>query len=111
MKNFIYGKSGVYALFDGATCVYVGQSINLYERLRTHHGCSSRFFDRWQFMPVPCHSLHIYEAVAIKELQPTGNTHKPPVWLNVTLDWSFRFQRNEIFCVSGVGTWGVFPHE
>lgn len=63
--------SGVYFLIRGGRVVYVGQSLNVYNRLETHK--KTRRFDTYFIMPCAPDVLDIVEDYYIKTLWPEEN--------------------------------------
>ena len=67
-------SSGVYFLISEDKIVYVGQSVNIYARIPSHH---DKKFDRYSYVPCKPHLLNILESLYIHCLQPklnfTGN--------------------------------------
>lgn len=64
--------SGVYFLCLGNEIVYVGQSLNPYQRIGGHV-VSGKKFDRIFFIPVPAAELDWMESVMIHTLKPALN--------------------------------------
>lgn len=62
---------GIYFLFDGDTCVYVGQSIQVHARAREHF--SSKKYDSYSWLPVPASDLSRWEQHYITLLRPRLN--------------------------------------
>ena len=72
-----YFPSGVYILLREGQVVYVGQSVDVYGRLRNHrHDCTGDF-DSFTWMQLPEPSLNYYEALAIVTFRPALNTTIP----------------------------------
>jgi hypothetical protein len=67
-------SSGVYFLIDKDKIVYVGQSVNIYARIPTHH---DKKFDKYAYIPCKPRLLNVLESLYIHLLQPklnfTGN--------------------------------------
>jgi excinuclease UvrABC nuclease subunit len=69
---------GVYFLWVGCIVVYVGQSINLRQRLTSrHHGFSHGC--RASFLEFPCDELNFAEAFYIGIMRPVRNFGKKGV--------------------------------
>ena len=62
--------TGVYFLIDGNKVVYVGQSVNVYARIASHH---SKAFDRFAFIPCSREVLDNLESLYIHILRPPLN--------------------------------------
>ena len=65
-----YQSSGVYFLIDEGKIVYVGQSVNIYARIPSHH---DKKFDRYSYVPCKPRLLNILESLYIHCLQPKLN--------------------------------------
>jgi len=63
--------SGVYRFYVGDTCVYVGSSQNLRDRITSHKHL--KLCDRWEFDLVPLDGLDAAEQRLIDELKPSLN--------------------------------------
>lgn len=69
---------GVYLLICGQRVVYVGQSIDVEERIYTHkHNRNSVRFGRALWFPVRVEDLDAYEGALIRALLPHGNSTAP----------------------------------
>lgn len=64
-------SSGIYFLCNSDEVVYVGQSSNIAQRVKSHIDVKS--FDRVYALPVPSKELNDVEAAFIKYLQPRYN--------------------------------------
>ena len=62
--------SGVYFLIDGKQIIYVGQSVNVYERVPQH---TDKKFDRFAFVPCAVNALNMLESLYIYCLRPPRN--------------------------------------
>ena len=62
--------SGVYFLVDGDEVVYVGQSVNIYNRIPQHH---DKKFDRYMYVPCKHELLNVLESLYIHCLRPKFN--------------------------------------
>jgi hypothetical protein len=65
--------TGVYFLIDSGKVVYVGQSVNIYARIASHH---DKVFDSFAFIPCNKKTLDSLESLYIHTLRPAlnGNT-------------------------------------
>jgi hypothetical protein len=72
---------GVYFLFLGRHCVYVGQSTNIFVRIRDHQLPRSgrKEFDSFTYIEVPPASLNAVEAYYITMFSPSLNTSMNPI--------------------------------
>ena len=66
-----YESCGVYFLFKGSECVYVGQSLNVNRRMRDHR--TRIDFDVYTWMPVTPAQLAVVERMYINALRPVHN--------------------------------------
>jgi predicted GIY-YIG superfamily endonuclease len=64
---------GVYFLFDGDDLVYIGKSVDVHGRVRTHCQEGCKRFDRWAFVPVAEAELVGAEKALILEHKPKYN--------------------------------------
>ena len=62
--------SGVYFLVDGDEVVYVGQSVNIYNRIPQHH---DKKFDRYMYVPCKPELLNALESLYIHCFRPKLN--------------------------------------
>ena len=62
--------TGVYFLIDGNKVVYVGQSVNVYARIASHH---DKVFERFAFIPCSKEVLDNLESLYIHILRPPLN--------------------------------------
>lgn len=62
--------TGVYFLIDGDKVVYVGQSVNVYARIASHH---DKVFERFAFIPCEREMLDSLESLYIHILRPPLN--------------------------------------
>jgi len=62
--------TGVYFLIDGNKVVYVGQSVNVYARIASHH---DKGFDSFAFIPCDKATLDNLESLYIHVLRPPLN--------------------------------------
>lgn len=62
--------SGVYFLLDFDRVVYVGQSINVHNRISSH---SDKNFNRYAYIPCPVDRLNVLESLYIHCLRPPLN--------------------------------------
>jgi hypothetical protein len=62
--------TGVYFLIDSGKVVYVGQSVNVYARIASHH---DKVFDSFAFIPCDKKILDSLESVYIHTLRPALN--------------------------------------
>lgn len=69
------GAVGVYFLFRGDDCIYVGQSKNVHTRVREHRlgRNGSKDFDTYSWLPVPEEKLDQAELHYIETLMPPLN--------------------------------------
>jgi hypothetical protein len=63
--------TGVYILYYGPHPMYVGQSINVFTRIKDHRG--DKAFDAVFFFPCPVEDLNKKEAFFIRKLRPLYN--------------------------------------
>lgn len=76
-KLAVFGRSGVYKLFRGGACVYVGQTKDIVRRLREHNSVGL-FFEQVSFDVVRCNTgLRVREAMEIKRMNPRLNVNRP----------------------------------
>ena len=59
---------GVYFLIDQGEVVYVGQSVNVFSRMREH--CKSKSFNSYSYINCPREDLDILESLYIHVLRP-----------------------------------------
>jgi hypothetical protein len=64
--------SGVYFLVRGAIVVYVGQSVSIHVRIRTHIS-DGRIFDRVAYIKCPPEKLDLLESLYIHHINPEEN--------------------------------------
>lgn len=71
---------GVYFLFLGRNCVYVGQSNNIFVRMRDHQlpRSGKKEFDSFSYIEVPPQSLDAVEAYYITLFNPSLNIAMNP---------------------------------
>lgn len=71
---------GVYFLFLGRHCVYVGQSNNIFVRMRDHQlpRSGKKVFDSFSYIEVPPQSLDAIEAYYITLFSPSLNIAMNP---------------------------------
>lgn len=76
--------AGVYFLLDGDEIVYVGQSIDVPQRINAHRSRRDHAHARWRikwdralWIPVPEKELDAYEGALIRRLTPRHNTGAP----------------------------------
>ena len=62
--------TGVYFLIDSGKVVYVGQSVNIYARIASHH---DKVFDSFAFIPCNKKTLDSLESLYIHILRPALN--------------------------------------
>lgn len=62
--------TGVYFLIDSGKVVYVGQSVNVYARIASHH---DKVFDSFAFIPCDKKILDSLESLYIHTLRPALN--------------------------------------
>jgi hypothetical protein len=76
-----YG-SGIYFLYRGDECVYVGRSINVSSRV-AYHINNMVEFDKVYFIPKPVKELSSEEKYWIEKLQPKNNIkyRNYPSWM------------------------------
>lgn len=89
-KGFISlhnGPSGVYALCCQGDVVYIGQSSNVYKRVRQHHNSRLWYWDQVLVFWCPEAELLDLEAKLIRELLPVHNKQipDPPARLKINL--------------------------
>lgn len=72
------GSPGVYFLCRERKVVYVGQSQNVYDRIKSHEGNKKKDFDRAYALPVPNRYLRLIEGAFIRLLQPLYNDKNTP---------------------------------
>lgn len=65
--------SGVYFLFEDEEIVYIGQSTDVFVRMRRHYADPKKTFDKWAFIKVPVEDLLDVERMYIKMFQPYLN--------------------------------------
>jgi len=70
------GAIGIYFLFKGNECVYVGQSTQVHVRVREHRTKrnKSKDFDTYSWIPVPADKLDSLELHYIETIQPKLNS-------------------------------------
>jgi hypothetical protein len=59
---------GVYFLIDQGEVVYVGQSVNVFSRMREH--CKSKSFNSYSYINCPREDLNVLESLYIHVLRP-----------------------------------------
>jgi hypothetical protein len=64
---------GIYFLFLGTTLQYVGQTINVFDRVKQHQRQSEIVFDAWYFLPAKVDDLGVLEEVYIRAYRPPHN--------------------------------------
>jgi hypothetical protein len=64
--------TGVYFLIDSGRVVYVGQSVNVYARIASHH---DKVFDSFAFIPCCKEMLNNLESLYIHILRPALNSN------------------------------------
>jgi hypothetical protein len=64
--------SGVYFLVRGGAVVYVGQSVSIHVRIRTHIS-DGKIFDRVAYIKCPPEKLDLLESLYIHHINPEGN--------------------------------------
>ena len=83
------GISGVYFLCDDKNVVYVGQSINVYVRVKAHEHDPTKEFTSWAYMKVFQQDLNYIETLYIYLLRPRynygkdGKLYAPITWRSV----------------------------
>ena len=65
--------SGVYFLFDRGNVVYVGQSTDVFLRVRQHFNDPAKRFDKWAYLNVAVEDLEMVEREYIDLFQPYLN--------------------------------------
>ena len=76
--------SGVYFLIDGEQIIYVGQSVNVYERVPQH---TDKKFDRFAFVPCSVGALNMLESLYIHCFRPPRNGfNKNQMYAPISLD-------------------------
>lgn len=65
--------SGVYFLFDRGNIVYVGQSRDVFLRVRRHFVDPNKPFDSWAYLPIAPDELEMAERMYIDLFQPYLN--------------------------------------
>jgi excinuclease UvrABC nuclease subunit len=65
--------SAVYFLFAGDELVYIGQSLDVYMRVRHHYTAKDKEFDKWTFIEVRLHRLLSTERRLIQQFNPKYN--------------------------------------
>jgi len=73
---------GVYFLVCGSEVVYVGQSVNVHQRIYQHHNAELILFDSFAYQPCSQESLNTLESLYIHYLRPMRNG-APPLKLEV----------------------------
>lgn len=71
-------KPGLYIVYSGATCLYVGSSVNILNRLRKHNKNDSfvaHNATHVDFIPIPREQLGEEENSAVRKLRPTLNNY------------------------------------
>jgi hypothetical protein len=72
---------GVYFLIQDEAVVYVGQSVNVYARMKQH--ALDKVFDRCLFLPIPQQYIGFVEQFFIGQLKPVLNCSGVlPSWSN-----------------------------
>ena len=76
----VSGSCGVYFLFDGDECVYVGKSLQVHTRVREHraNNASKKEFDTYAFIPCKAAKLDELEAHYIAMMKPKFNESLNP---------------------------------
>jgi hypothetical protein len=69
---------GIYFLMQNITVVYVGQSVDVFQRVRTHVVEGAKTFNNVYFYPVPFGNLNVIEREFIKEFKPRYNIAGKP---------------------------------
>lgn len=64
---------GIYFLFDGSACVYVGQSNNVHARVQNHKTQGLKTFDSYTWMPCDPGDLGYWENHYIAKFNPRDN--------------------------------------
>lgn len=64
---------GVYFLIHNDTIVYVGSSVNIYDRIKEHKSHGHKEFDSFNFIECPEEAMHDEENDCIFELVPKYN--------------------------------------
>lgn len=77
-------QSGIYFLVDKEDVVYVGQSVNVHQRIAQH---TEKQFDRYAFVPCDVGHLNILESLYIHCLRPrlNGNQSDGPKYAPISL--------------------------
>jgi hypothetical protein len=65
--------TGIYFLFSGTVCQYIGQSENVLVRIETHKRNRLIPFDDWVFLPTGLTDLDATEATYIRAYHPPFN--------------------------------------
>lgn len=77
-------QSGIYFLVLNARIVYVGQSMDVWQRVQQHR-ITGRRFDSFAWVPCPLHDLDRLEAHCISKFVPEQNTRGIRTAQNVSL--------------------------
>lgn len=76
-RDRIGRSSGIYFLISGEEVVYIGQSLNVYARLRHHNGQRNKFeFDKFHYILCDANNLNELEKEYIHEFYPIYNVKK-----------------------------------
>lgn len=76
-KDLFENKSCIYRLYQGDSVVYVGQSVNLANRLASHYSDKSKIFDSFDFTECDEGKMNDMEAENIVKYAPIYNTTIP----------------------------------
>lgn len=67
-------QSGIYFLYRGCECVYIGKSTNIRDRIEEHR--KNKSFDIYSWMPVQFEVMDMMETLLIATMKPSENTMK-----------------------------------
>lgn len=97
---------GVYAMWEGTTCIYVGSSNNVFYRVSSHPHLGK--FDAITFRRVPEVELLKWELQWVEELKPTLNKARPcrtPKRFRYAWRWVFKRQGWSRISVAEIKKW------
>jgi len=79
--------SGVYFLVCGGAVVYVGQSVAIHGRIRTHIS-DGKVFDRVAYIKCDPEKLDLLESLYIHHINPEGNGNSQHGWKHAPLSFA-----------------------
>lgn len=66
-------EPGIYLLIDNHEVVYIGQTLNIHQRLKSH---KDKIFDRYHFFRCEIDKLNFFEEELIDRFRPKYNKSK-----------------------------------